>query len=271
MNMLIPALPTTRRLAQWTAIACLGALSACGDETAKEATPTVSSTEQAAANNAGVASNPNWLDLSSCGQPPTGVVNYLLGNTEISLNQGIVRRVFLPQTAETQNLDPEKPLATQVSPGTGCPDKPLQVVGIVTASQFETDLLEGSVTMFPAVPALVENYAKVVGRLQDERPENSCQVEKDGLLVCFGQEKQGETSTDVAYMIATDPALRLNSGAPLFARCEIRDGKPVGCNLGDLASSRVFYDATLSRLPQSASDLQAAHRAINQKFAAQAS
>lgn len=271
MNRLFPGFPPTGTIAKLSAIACLAVLAACGDEATNEASPAASSTEQATANNAVLSSNSNWLDLSSCGQPPTGVVNYLLGGTELSINQGIVRRVILPQNAENQGLDPAKPLATQVAPGTGCPDKPLPVVGIVTASEFESDLLEGNVTMFPALPALVENYAKVVGRLRTERPENSCQAEKDGLLICFGQEKQGEASTDVAYMIATDPALKLNSGAPLFARCEIRDGKPVGCNLGDLASSQVFYDATLARLPRSASDLQAAHQAINQKFAAQAS
>ncbi|MBY8978174.1 hypothetical protein KHP62_20355 [Rhodobacteraceae bacterium NNCM2] len=248
----------------------VGALAACGDEETKEATPAASATEAANANTAALSSNSNWLDLSSCGQPPTGTVNYLLGGTELSISQAIVRRVILPKTPENEKLDPQKPLATQVAPGTGCPDKPLPIVGVVTKSSFETDLLEGSVTMFPVAPGLVANYSKVVQDLRNKRPANSCQQEKDGLLVCFGQEKQGETTTDVAYVIVTDQSMNLNSGAPLFARCEIREGKPVGCNLGDLASSQVFYDATLARLPRSAADLRAAHQTVNKQFASQA-
>ncbi|MEM7239403.1 MAG: hypothetical protein AAF317_12410 [Pseudomonadota bacterium] len=260
---------TPRKIGSATRIAAVAAmvvLAACDDETAKQAQPTASSTEQAGA----LASNASWLDLSTCGQPPTGTVNYQLGGTSISISQALVRRVILPKTDATKNIDPAKPLAVQVPPGTGCPDAPLQIAAVMTSSQFATDLLEGSVTMFPVAPGLVENYSKVVTQLRSQRPENACQAEKDGLIVCFGQEKQGEATTDVAYVIASSPQANLNSGAPLFARCEIQDSKPVGCNLGDLASPQVFYDATLARLPRSAADLQAAHRAVNQQFASRA-
>lgn len=257
---------STRSIARFAAVAALAVLAACDEETAQQTQPQASSTAQAGT----LASNASWLDLSACGQPPTGTVTYQLGNTSINLSQGIVRRVILPQSEATRNIDPNKPLAVQVPAGTGCPSKPLPIAAVVTSSQFSTDLLEGSVTMFPVAPGLVENYSKVVTQLRAQRPENACQTEQDGLIVCFGQEKQGKSITDVAYVIASSPSVNLNTGAPLFARCEIADGKPVGCNLGDLASPQIFYDATLARLPRSAADLQAAHRAVNQQFASRA-
>lgn len=250
--------------ARGLAAAALLALAACGDE--ETPAPQASSTSQVPA--AQAKSNINWLDLAPCGQPQTGAVHYRIGGAVLVLEQAIVRRVILTQSRLTQGIDPSKSLGEQLPKGTGCADNPLDVAGVVTKSGFETDLLEGSVTLFPLLPDLIVSYQRVITQLLNERPSNACQAEQDGLLICFGQERQNDIATDVAYVIATDPSKNLATGGPLFARCEIREGRPVGCNLGDAASQQIFYDATLARTPSSDIDLKTAHDQIRQKFGA---
>lgn len=253
---------TTGSVTRAIAALALLTLAACGDESAEapQASPT--------ANAPDATTNASWLDLTPCGQPQTGAVHYNIGGAVVVLEQAIVRRVVLNQNALTAQVDPAKPLAAQLPPGTGCTDNPLEVAGVITTSEFQSDLLEGSVTLFPVIPDLIVSYQRVVTQLRDERPENACQAEQEGLLVCFGQERQNDTTTDVAYVIATDPQKKLATTGPLFARCEIQGGQPVGCNLGDAASQQVFFDASLRRLPRSGDDLQAAHLQVRQKFGA---
>ncbi|MEM9045465.1 MAG: hypothetical protein AAGC81_12290 [Pseudomonadota bacterium] len=246
------------------AAAALLALAACGDEEAPA--PEASSTSQVPS--ASVQANASWLDLAPCGQPQTGAVHYRVGGAVVVLEQAIVQRVVLSQGSLTQEIDPAKPLGDQLPKGTGCADNPLSVAGVITRSEFQSDLLEGSVTLFPVIPELIGSYQQVVTQLREQRPANACQDEQDGLLICFGQERQNDVATDVAYVIAADTNIRLATGGPLFARCEIQEGRPVGCNLGDAASQQIFYDATLRRTPTSAADLKAAHDQVREKFAA---
>lgn len=241
------------------------ALGACAQNTATEAGP--DSGSAAGAGNATQQANPNWLDLTACDQSRADLVHYQISGTAISLPQQIVRRLVLLNTSETAQIDQQKPLAGQLARGTGCPDKPLPIGGVITDSEYQSDLLEGNVSLFATPTALLQNYGQLITDLQSSRPANACQPPQGDLILCFGQENLNGQATDVLYIITTDTGQKLNFGAPLFTRCEIRDRKPVGCNLGDLASPEVFFDATLSRLPTSTADLRAAHNDIMTQFA----
>lgn len=254
------------------------ALAACADGGTTTASPETGSSTGAATGATGTTGsaqatasgdqNPSWLNLAPCGQPQDGIVHYQIGGTAVALPQSIVRRIVLLNTPETQAIDQTRPLADQLEAGLGCENKPLPLGGVITQSPYETDLLEGNVSLFPIPTALIQNYQQLITQLQRDRPANACQDPQGDLLLCFGQETVGETTKDVLYLISTDANEKLNFQAPLFARCEIRDRKPVGCNLGDLANPQIFFDATLARLPNSTADLRTAHRAVFQKFGA---
>ena len=239
------------------------ALGACAENAGDSASAPAASSGAAGAA-VDPAQNPNWLDLSGCAGNQS-IVHYRIGAQPIQLPQSIVRRLILLEAGATANIDREKPLVQQVPKGTGCADQPLPVGGAITQSNFDSDLLEGTVTLFATPASLVENYGKLITRLHKERPSNACQPAEGDLFLCFGQEQQRGKTANVLYVItATDQ--KLNFGAPAFARCEIQGGKPVGCNLGDIVSPELFFDATLSRLPRSTADLRAAHSAILKQF-----
>ncbi|MEL6476547.1 MAG: hypothetical protein AAFR17_04405 [Pseudomonadota bacterium] len=242
--------------------ASLLALGACGNEPVTQASPS----SEAPATAATAAANPSWLDLTACDGRP-GLVHYNIGGAEVALPQQIVRRLVLLETEATANVDREKPLAPQVPRGTGCAGNPLPVGGVLTQSQFDSDLLDGNVWLATVARPLLENYSKVIGDLQSRRPSNACQAQGD-LLFCSGQENFRGQTTDVVYAIASQANEKMNFGAPLYVRCEVRDSQVAGCNLGDAFSPQVFFDATLSRLPRSTADIRAAHTAIARQFSA---
>ncbi|MEM7505461.1 MAG: hypothetical protein AAF415_01850 [Pseudomonadota bacterium] len=248
------------------------ALGACAQNTATEAGPDsgTTATGSGGAASTGAAAqqaNPNWLDLSACNQQQDNLVHYQISGTAVALPQQIVRRLVLVDSPETAQIDRQKPLAAQLARGTGCPDKPLPIGGVITDSEYQSDLLEGNVSLFATPTALLQNYGQLITDLQDRRPSNACQPPQGDLILCFGQENLNGEATDILYIITADKQQKLNFGAPLFTRCEIRERKPVGCNLGDLASPEVFFDATLARLPTSTADLRAAHNNVMTQFA----
>ncbi|MEM8697522.1 MAG: hypothetical protein AAGF44_00030 [Pseudomonadota bacterium] len=253
--------------------ALLLALGACADQPVTEAAPQTGATANAtggtgdAAAAGAAATNPNWLDLSACTGGRPGLVHYTISGVGVSLPQPIVRQLVLLEDGPTANLDRDRPLAAQVARGTGCADNPLPVGGVLTRSQFEADLLEGNVWLAGLARPLLENYAQVIGDLQTRRPENSCQTQND-LLFCSGQENFRGQTANVVYAISTDPGQRMNFGAPLYVRCEVRDGQVAGCNMGDAVNPQVFFDATLARIPRSTQDIRSAHTAILRQFSA---
>ena len=260
----------TTRTSIASALLGIFALAACGNEPTTSAAPQAGSQPSAAATGTAVdpSQNPFWLNTAGCSTGDKRFVHYSLGGQEIAFPQQIVRRLVLLNQAPTDNIDESKPLSVQVPDGTGCVDNPLAIGGVVTRSRLDNELLEGTVTLFGNPNQLVRDYGELITDLQTRRPKTACQDPQGDLLLCFGKENLRGNSTDVLYIITTSASEKLNFGAPLFTRCEIQDNKPVGCNLGDLASRAIFVDATLSRLPRNTAELRAAHDVLLGQFGA---
>lgn len=265
---------TVVRTAKQIALILPFLLAACAEDRVQEAGPSESSSAAASAPSgsqagqpAAAQQNPNWLDLSPCGRGPRDLAHYNVAGTEVSVPQGIVARLLLVEAPDLPPLDQSKPLAGQVEAGFGCPSRPFPVAGIVTRSSYETELLQGTVSLFPIPRGLTENYRQLITQLRDQQPTNACQKPEGDLLLCAGQERLNNEAENVLYVISTDPGATLAFGAPLFARCELENNQPVGCNLGDRANPAIFFDATLARLPRSTADLRAAHDAVRSRFA----
>lgn len=228
-------------------------LAACAEQTA---TPPATGTGQQqaaaaqapAAGQAAPAGEAAQLTLTGCAQPPGDKMHFRVGENHLAVPQAAIRTI-VPLEADRGEA-PDKMLAqieARLKDGKGCPETPFEASLVVLDGEVNDPLLAGRVTVLrqPSQQSLA-GFTKLMSEFQRQQPENLCGKLGDDMLQCFWKEKAGERELLTLYLITTNTKQNLAMGAPLTARCLLKDQKTVvGCSIQDTLSGGIAVDAPL--------------------------
>ena len=238
--------PFGRVITHTAGIAALVALGACaeGDKPETAETPPAT-TPPAAAETA--ESTGEMIGLANCPTPSQGKVHFKVADATLAVPGTIVLDAIPagmqpPITKDRVIAE----LKAQTAQGKGCPGTPLDAGLLMVQDDLGNPLLDGNVGLLAPPPGgIIERFAAVTRRLQQERPASSCSPIGEDLISCIGTEKQGDLSTSVMYVITTDKNQNMATGGPLAARCTLDGDKVAGCSLIDSIGGGVVMDASL--------------------------
>ncbi|MEM8991191.1 MAG: hypothetical protein AAGD08_12330 [Pseudomonadota bacterium] len=195
------------------------------------------------------ASGPAF-DLSSCREEADRRLHARIGGAVFALPAEKILRLVPAGGAAGQGA---------VAPGDGCPDRPVGVDVVLIGDALDAPSLLGPMGLRNVAPR-DRGFAEVVTGLQQEQPAEACKPAGEGLIQCFGTERNGERVTPVLYLISTRGDQRLAMGAPLTARCIIdAESQSIrGCGVLDMAGDGVMFEASLAPGTYTTETLQAA-------------
>ena len=250
--------------------ALLLALAACGSE---PATPPAATTASAAAAPAATpaatgGAQQNAIQMPQCQQSADGKVTFRVGQSVLAVPANMVRAA-IPEgvTPTMQQAEVGQLLRTRTSQGGGCPEKPLETRLLTIGGDLGNPLLTGDIGILAAAPGTINApFAKITRDLQ-RNPNQTCRELNGQMIACVGTETVGDRTTEVMYVVTTDPNRKLVSGGPLAARCVFEQKAIKGCDLVDELPGGIAIDAPLKAGTYSSESLAAAHaaavRAVN--------
>lgn len=245
-----------RVVARTSALMAALALAACasdGDAT-KTADATPTDTAATTDNTGGAATG-----LSNCSTPPQGRVHFKIADATLAVPGNVVLDA-IPAGMEPP-ITKERVVAevkARTEAGQGCPGTPMETGLLLVKNDPGHPLLDGNMGLLALPPGgITERFAAETKRLQADPPKTCSAIGKD-LIGCVGVEKRGETSTNVLYVITTDPNEKMSTGGPLAARCVLNGDKVEGCNLVDQLAGGVAMDASLKSGTYSTAGLRGA-------------
>ncbi len=257
--------PTFRPLVA-AAGALLLVLAGCQSEPTQPAASAAATTSPATPAASATAAAPgadNAIQMSKCSQPAGGKVTFRVGQSVLVVPAGMVRTA-IPEgvTPAMQQADVGALLRSRTAQGGGCPEKPLDTRLLTIGGDFGNSLLAGEVGILAAAPGTINApFAKITRDLQ-QKPNKNCKQLNGQMLACVGTETVGNQTTQVMYVVTTDPKRKLVSGGPLAARCVFEQKAIAGCDLVDELPGGIAIDAPLKAGTYSTETLAAAHAAV---------
>lgn len=247
------------------------ALAGCASEPAQppvSATASAAPAAPAATATATGGAQQNPIQMAQCQQPAEGKITFRVGQSVLAVPPAMVRTA-IPEgvTPSMQQAEVGQLLRTRTSQGGGCPEKPLETRLLTIGGDPGNPLLTGDIGILAAAPGTINApFAKITRDLQ-RNPNENCRELNGQMIACVGTETVGERTTEVMYVVTTDPNRKLVSGGPLAARCIFEQKAIKGCDLVDELPGGIAIDAPLKAGTYSSESLAAAHaaavRAVN--------
>lgn len=182
--------------------------------------------------------NKGWFARIRCAKPADGIITARIGKSLFHLPDASVRSAMANALAVSQGT--EKKYKQYYDANVGCTENPINFSIVELIPPASGTAPEFSIKATPDHQGLTKTAQGLLS-LRDNAEQRGCQSGGNHtLLICTGSDGTGP----VAYILAADKGLTLQSGAPLNMKCNL--APTLVCGVSDDIAGDVTYTAVVT-------------------------